>query len=71
VASSLAGQGHDVSVPDLTGSIAAGPPYFAFQIRAVAGSAGDQPVILRERIRVDVDGHEGAWLNRQLMLAAG
>ncbi len=23
----------------------------------------------RERIRVDVDGHEGAWLNRQLMLA--
>lgn len=52
VASSLVAQGHGVLVPDLTDSVAAGPPYCARAVRAIVDSAKDQPVILV--------GHSGA-----------
>src|SRR5579863_4459995 len=52
VAAGLAGSGYQVSVPDLTGTVAAGPPYFSRQAEVIARSASAQPAILI--------GHSGA-----------
>jgi pimeloyl-ACP methyl ester carboxylesterase len=46
VAKELAGDGYEVTVPDLAGNVVAGPPYHLRQAQAIAGSAGGQPVIL-------------------------
>lgn len=46
VAGELAGDGYAVTVPDLGGILAAGPPYHARQARVIADSADGQPVIL-------------------------
>ena len=59
VASSLAGSGYEVVVPDLTGSLG-GPPYAAGQAEVVAGSAGGGRAILV--------GHSGAG---SLLVPAG
>ena len=48
----LAGDGYAVTVHDLAGSVAAGPPYHLRQARVIAHSAGGQPVVLI--------GHSGA-----------
>jgi hypothetical protein len=60
VAAKLAWDGYSVSVPDLAGSIADGPPYCAPQARMIADSAKGQPAILV--------GHSGAG---PLLAAAG
>lgn len=52
VAADLAGRGCDVGVPDLTGTVAAGPPYCSRQAAVIARSAAGQPAILI--------GHSGA-----------
>jgi hypothetical protein len=52
VAADLAGRGCEVSVPDLTGSIMAGPPYCVGQAEVIARGASGQPAILI--------GHSGA-----------
>jgi hypothetical protein len=52
VATDLAGRGYQVAVPDLTGTIAAGPPYCSRQAEVIARSASGQPAILV--------GHSGA-----------
>lgn len=52
VAADLAGRGWEVGVPDLTGSIMAGPPYCVRQAEVIARSASGQPAILI--------GHSGA-----------
>ncbi len=52
VAADLAGRGWQVGVPDLTGTVAAGPPYCARQAAVIARSASGQPAILI--------GHSGA-----------
>ena|SRR5215468_8091217 len=52
VAADLAGRGYQVGVPDLTGTVAAGPPYCSRQAEVIAGSASGEPVILV--------GHSGA-----------
>jgi pimeloyl-ACP methyl ester carboxylesterase len=46
VARDLAGAGYAVTVPDLAGTVAAGPPYHLRQARVIADSAADQPAIL-------------------------
>ena len=46
VARDLAGDGYAVTVPDLAGAVAAGPPYHLRQARVIADSAAGQPVIL-------------------------
>jgi pimeloyl-ACP methyl ester carboxylesterase len=46
VARDLAGDGYAVTVPDLAGTVAAGPPYHLRQARVIAGSAAGQPAIL-------------------------
>ena len=46
VAAHLAGRGHQVGVPDLTGTVAAGPPYCPRQAEVIAGSASGEPAIL-------------------------
>ena len=46
VARDLAADGYAVAVPDLAGTLAAGPPYHLRQARAVADSAAGQPAIL-------------------------
>jgi pimeloyl-ACP methyl ester carboxylesterase len=46
VADRLAADGYAVAVPDLTGALAAGPPYHLRLAQAIAGSAGGRPVIL-------------------------
>ncbi len=46
VARGLAADGYVVTVPDLAGAVAAGPPYHLHQARVIAGSAAGQPVIL-------------------------
>jgi pimeloyl-ACP methyl ester carboxylesterase len=48
----LAGRGYQVSVPDLTGTLAAGPPYCSRQAGVIAASAAGQPAVLI--------GHSGA-----------
>ena len=60
VAADLAGHGREVAVPDLTGTVAAGPPYCAAQAGVIAREAAGQPVILI--------GHSGAG---PLLAAAG
>ncbi len=60
VAADLAGGGYEVGVPDLTGTVAAGPPYCLRQAEAIARSALGQPAILI--------GHSGAG---PLLAAAG
>lgn len=52
VAADLAGHGWEVRVPDLTGTVTAGPPYRLRQAGVVAGSASGQQAILI--------GHSGA-----------
>jgi hypothetical protein len=52
VAADLAQGGDQVGVPDLTGTVAAGPPYCARQAQVIASSASDQPAVLI--------GHSGA-----------
>jgi pimeloyl-ACP methyl ester carboxylesterase len=46
VAKDLAGDGYAVTVPDLAGAVAAGPPYHLRQAQVIAGSADGQSVIL-------------------------
>jgi len=60
VAAELAGCGYEVGVPDLTGTVAAGPPYCVRQAEVIARSAVGQPAILI--------GHSGAG---PLLAAAG
>jgi hypothetical protein len=60
VAADLAGRGYDVGVPDLTGTVAAGPPYCLPQAEVIARSAEGRPAILV--------GHSGAG---PLLAAAG
>src|SRR5580658_5963210 len=60
VAADLAGWGYGVGVPDLTGTVAAGPPYCPRQAEVIARSASAQPAILI--------GHSGAG---PLLAAAG
>ena len=52
VARDLAREGYPLAVPDLTSTIAAGPPYHVRQARVIADCAADQPAILI--------GHSGA-----------
>jgi hypothetical protein len=60
VAAGLAGRGYPVSVPDLTGTVAAGPPYCTRQAEVIASSASAQLAVLI--------GHSGAG---PLLAAAG
>jgi hypothetical protein len=60
LAGTLRERGHEVLIPDLTGSLTAGPPYWSKQVDAIAGSAVGQQVILV--------GHSGAG---PLLAAAG
>jgi len=60
VAAELARAGCELSVPDLTGTVTAGPPYCLRQAQVIAGSAAGQPAILI--------GHSGAG---PLLAAAG
>lgn len=60
VAGPIQQHGHEVLIPDLTGAITDGPPYWARQVAAITGSAAGQPVILV--------GHSGAG---PLLAAAG
>ena len=60
VAAGLAQGGDQVGVPDLTGTVAAGPPYCSRQAEVIASSASGQPAILI--------GHSGAG---PLLAAAG
>jgi hypothetical protein len=60
VAADLAPGGYELSVPDLTGTVTAGPPYCLRQAQAIARSASGQPAILI--------GHSGAG---PLLAAAG
>ena len=46
VARDLAGDGYAVTVPDLAGTVAAGPPYHLRQAQLIAESAAGQPAIL-------------------------
>src|SRR5260370_1784911 len=52
VAAELAGRGCEVGVPDLTGTVTAGPPYCLHQAQVIARSASGRPAILI--------GHSGA-----------
>jgi hypothetical protein len=48
----LAGDGWDVATPDLTGTVAGGPPYVVRQAEVIARAAAGRPVVLA--------GHSGA-----------
>jgi hypothetical protein len=52
VAVDLAGRGYEVSLPDLTGTLTAGPPYVTRQAEAIARAASGRPAVLI--------GHSGA-----------
>lgn len=52
VAPALTGHGHEVLVPDLTGTLTAGPPYCTRQAEAIARAAAGRPAVLI--------GHSGA-----------
>jgi hypothetical protein len=52
VAAELAGHGYQVSAPDLTGTVSAGPPYAVCQAEVITRSAVGQPAVLI--------GHSGA-----------
>ena len=60
IAEVLAGGGYAVTVPDLGGTVTAGPPYHSRQAEVIHDSAGGQPVVLV--------GHSGAG---PLLAAAG
>jgi hypothetical protein len=60
VAPDLAGRGWPVALPDLTGTVLAGPPYAVRQAEVIARSAAGQPAVLI--------GHSGAG---PLLAAAG
>jgi hypothetical protein len=60
VAADLSGRGWEVGVPDLTATLAAGPPYCVRQAEAIARSTSGRPAILI--------GHSGAG---PLLAAAG
>jgi hypothetical protein len=60
VGADLAGRGYQVSAPDLTGTVSAGPPYCVRQAEVIARGAAGQPSILI--------GHSGAG---PLLAAAG
>ena len=60
VAADLAGRGYQVGVPDLTGTVEAGPPYCSRQAAVIADSAAGETAILI--------GHSGAG---PLLAAAG
>jgi hypothetical protein len=60
VAADLAGRGYEVTLPDLTGTVTAGPPYVARQAGVIARSTAGRPAILI--------GHSGAG---PLLAAAG
>jgi hypothetical protein len=60
VAAQLAGHGYQVGVPDLTGTVTAGPPYWPRQAEVIARGVASQQVILI--------GHSGAG---SLLPAAG
>ena len=60
VAADLAGRGYEVDAPDLTGTVAAGPPYCSRQAEVIARSTHGRPAILI--------GHSGAG---PLLAAAG
>src|SRR5258708_18468656 len=60
VGADLAGGGYELGVPDLTGTVMAGPPYWLRQAQVIARSASGQPAILI--------GHSGAG---PLLAAAG
>lgn len=60
VAAELSGRGYEVGVPDLTGTVMAGPPYGVRQAKVIARSASGQPAVLI--------GHSGAG---PLLAAAG
>jgi len=60
VAADLSGRGYEVDVPDLAGTVTAGPPYCLRQAEVIARSASGQPAILI--------GHSGAG---PLLAAAG
>jgi pimeloyl-ACP methyl ester carboxylesterase len=42
----LAGDGYSVAIPDLGGTVSAGPPYHLRQAAVIAGSAAGQPALL-------------------------
>jgi hypothetical protein len=46
VAAGLPGNGFDVAVPGLTGTVTAGPPYCVRQAQAIARGAVGQPAIV-------------------------
>lgn len=52
IAKELAADGYAVAVPDLGGTVTAGPPYHLRQAEVIAGSAAGQPALLV--------GHSGA-----------
>jgi pimeloyl-ACP methyl ester carboxylesterase len=52
IAKDLAGDGYPVTVPDLAGTVTAGPPYHLRQAQVIADSAGGRPAVLI--------GHSGA-----------
>jgi hypothetical protein len=52
VAVGLAGRGYEVSLPDLTGTLTAGPPFVTRQAEAIARAAAGRPAVLI--------GHSGA-----------
>src|SRR5258708_9276107 len=60
VGADLAGGGYELGVPDLTGTVMAGPPYWLRQAQVIARSASGQPAVLI--------GHSGAG---PLLAAAG
>jgi pimeloyl-ACP methyl ester carboxylesterase len=60
VAADLARRDYEAAVPDLTGTVTAGPPYCLRQAEVIARSASGQPAILI--------GHSGAG---PLLAAAG
>jgi pimeloyl-ACP methyl ester carboxylesterase len=46
VSAELANAGYDLDVPDLTGTVSAGPPYCLRQAQMIARSASGQPAVL-------------------------
>src|SRR5258708_16670090 len=68
VAAGLAQGGDQVGVPDLTGTVAAGPPYCSRQAEVIASSAAGQPAIL-----IAIAGQGRCWPRRvaSLKKAAG
>jgi hypothetical protein len=65
VAADLAGRGYEVSLPDLTGTLTAGPPYVPRQAEAIARGTRGQPAVLIGRM-----SHHLAQLTEPGMVAA-